>query len=284
MIDSPEANPIKWTVRIVAAVVVLFLVMYFWPFAQVGAGHRGVVTLYGKVQDTVLGEGLHIVNPLVSVHEVSLQTQSIDLEKGTGNTGAEGSTLAAASKDLQDVSIDVVVTYHIPETMVREVYQQYQGLDQFQINKLAPIVREAVKSVAAQYTAEELVTKRQEVSDKMDATIRTKFNELNTVAESFKIVNLAFSASFTQAIEAKATAVQNAEAAKNKLVQVQYEADQTVASAKAQAEAIQIQAQAINSQGGADYVQLKAIEKWNGILPTQMIPGSTVPFINLSTK
>lgn len=275
-------NPGKWIIWSIAGLIVIVLVSYFWPFAQVGAGHRGVVTVYGKVQDQVLGEGLHVVNPIASVHEVSLQTQSIDLEAGTGNTGAGGNTLAAASKDLQDVKIDVVVTYHIPETMVKEVYQQYQGLDQFQTNKLAPIVREAVKSVAAQYTAEELVTKRQEVSDKMDATIQTKFNELNTVAESFKIVNLAFSASFTQAIEAKATAVQDAEAAKNKLVQVQYEADQKVATAKADAEAIQIQAQAINSQGGADYVQLQAIQKWDGHLPSQMIPGSTVPFINLS--
>ena len=71
-------------------------------------------------------------------------------------------------------------------------------------------------------------------------------------------------------------------AAKNKLDQVQFEAQQTVATAKAQAEAIQIQAQAINSQGGADYVSLQAINKWDGKLPTQMVPGSTVPFINLT--
>jgi len=280
--ENTPTSPTRWAVRGVIGLVVLFLIILLWPFASIGAGHRGVVTIYGKVQDTVLGEGLHIINPVSNVHEISLQTQSIDMEKGTGNTGAGGNTLSAASKDLQDVNIDVVVTYHIPESMVKEVYQQYQGLDQFQTNKLSPIVREAVKSVSAQYTAEELVTKRQEVSDKIDVTIRAKFNELNTVAESFKIVNLAFSQSFTQAIEAKATAVQDAEAAKNKLVQIQYEADQTVATAKAQAEAIQIQAQAINSQGGADYVQLQAIKAWDGHLPTQMIPGSTVPFINLS--
>lgn len=55
-----------------------------------------------------------------------------------------------------------------------------------------------------------------------------------------------------------------------------------MASAKAQAQAIQIQAQAINSQGGADYVSLQAINKWDGKLPTQMIPGSSVPFINVN--
>ncbi len=82
--------------------------------------------------------------------------------------------------------------------------------------------------------------------------------------DAINITNFAFSGDFTHAIEAKVTAVQNAEAAKNKLAQVQYEAQQTVATAKGQAEAIQIQAQAINSQGGADYVELQRINKWDG--------------------
>jgi hypothetical protein len=55
-----------------------------------------------------------------------------------------------------------------------------------------------------------------------------------------------------------------------------------VAQAEAEARAIKIQAEAITQQGGQDYVALKAIEKWNGILPTQMIPNATLPFINLS--
>ena len=84
------------------------------------------------------------------------------------------------------------------------------------------------------------------------------------VSSTAGITNVAFSDSFTQAIEAKVTATQNAEAAQNKLAQVQAEAQQTVAKAQADAEAIKIQAQAINSQGGADYVELQKVQKWNG--------------------
>ena len=69
---------------------------------------------------------------------------------------------------------------------------------------------------------------------------------------------------------------------RNKLEQVKYEAEQRVASAKAEAEAIKIQAEAITQQSGTNYVNMKAIEKWNGVLPTQMIPNATLPFINLS--
>jgi len=71
------------------------------------------------------------------------------------------------------------------------------------------------------------------------------------------------------------------EASKNKLEQVKYEAQQTIEKAKADAEAIRIQAQAINSQGGADYVQLQAIKVWKGDVPMYMMSGSVVPFINL---
>ena len=79
----------------------------------------------------------------------------------------------------------------------------------------------------------------------------------------------------------KVTAEQNALAAKNKLEQVRFEAEQRISQAKGEAEAIRIQAQAITQQGGKDYVQLKAIEKWSGKLPDVMIPGATIPFLNL---
>lgn len=80
----------------------------------------------------------------------------------------------------------------------------------------------------------------------------------------------------------KQVAQQSALKAENDLKRIQVEADQRIAQAKAEAEAIKIQAQAITQQGGRDYVQLQAIEKWNGKLPDQMIPGGTVPFLDLS--
>lgn len=61
----------------------------------------------------------------------------------------------------------------------------------------------------------------------------------------------------------------------------EYEAEQTIAKAKAEAESIKIQSEAIMSQGGENYVNMKAVEKWNGVLPAQMIPNATLPFINL---
>jgi hypothetical protein len=74
--------------------------------------------------------------------------------------------------------------------------------------------------------------------------------------------------------------VQEADAAKNKLEQFKYEKEQAIVKAQGEAESIKIQSQAINSQGGADYVQLQAIKQWNGDVPQYMM-GNAIPFINL---
>jgi regulator of protease activity HflC (stomatin/prohibitin superfamily) len=182
---------------------------------------------------------------------------------------------------VQDVWIGVVVNYHVDENKVAEIYSQYKSVDNFEANVIEPIIREVVKSTSAQYTAEELVTKRAEFGDKVNLVLAERFASKDAILERFSVTNFEFSHAFTQAIENKVTAVQNAEAAKNKLEQIKFEAQQTIETAKATAEAQRIQAQSLAAQGGVDYVNLKAIEKWDGHLPSQMIPNATVPFLNL---
>lgn len=145
-----------------------------------------------------------------------------------------------------------------------------------------PALQEAVKSVTAKYTAEQLITKREEVTSAIQVQLRNKLQPSGIEVDGFNVINFDFSTSFNAAIENKVTAEQNALAAKNKLDQVKYEADQRVAEADGEAKAIAIQAAAIQNQGGAAYIQLKALEKWDGKLPTYMLGGSSVPFININ--
>jgi regulator of protease activity HflC (stomatin/prohibitin superfamily) len=272
----------KKTVITVIGVIIIALLLVS-SAGTIGAGERGVKTRFSAIVGTV-PQGLYFKIPFIeSVHIMDVKTRTINYDRN----GAEGdardtSQLFGASKDLQDVSIGVVVNYHIDATKVQEIYAQYSSVANYQYNVIEPVVREIVKSTSAQYTAEELVTKRAEFSDKVNTALATQFTDKNAILERFSVTNFEFSKAFSQAIETKVTAVQNAEAAKNKLEQVKAEAQQTIEKAKAEAEAIRIQAQAINSQGGADYVALKAVERWNGILPTQMVPNASVPFINLT--
>lgn len=260
----------------------IVLVFVLGTFTTVRAGERGIKTRLGKVV-SVLEPGLHFKSPFIdSVHKMDVKTRTINYDKnGKEGDAADTSQLFGASKDLQDVQIGVVVNYHIDPSKAGDIYAQYSSVDNYETNVIEPIIRQVVKSKSAEFTAEELVTKRAEYSDQVNATLADLLTSKNAILERFSVTNFEFSKAFSDAIESKVTAVQNAEAQKNKLEQVKYEAQQTVETAKATAEAQRISSAALAAQGGSDYVQLKAIDKWDGHLPEQMIPGTTVPFVNL---
>ncbi|MFA5937604.1 MAG: prohibitin family protein [Candidatus Paceibacterota bacterium] len=225
-------------------------------FGTIDAGERGVKTRLGNVVGTV-DPGLYFKIPfLEGVTKMSVRTQSVIYEREN--------PLASASSDLQDVSIASVTNYHVDPTKVVDIYVQYRSLESFEESVIRPAVRDTVKATASQYTAADLVTKRADFAAKVAFTLNERLADTYVVVEQSNITDLQFSDSFSRAIEAKVTAVQEAEAAKNNLEKVKFEAQQTIETAKAQAESIRIQAQAINSQGGADYVELQKIEKWNG--------------------
>ncbi len=260
------------------------VILIFSSFGTITAGERGVKTRLGAVVG-VIDPGLYFKLPLIEhVTRMEVKTRTINYDK-SGDQGDEKQTadnLFGASRDLQDVAIGVVVNYHINPTKVDSIFAQYKSVENFEMNVIEPIIREVVKSTSAQYTAEELVTKRGEYSEKVNIILTERFMSKDAILERFSVTNFSFSQSFTESIESKVTAVQNAEAAKNKLEQIKFEAQQTIETAKATAEAQRIQSQSLSAQGGEDYVNLKAIEKWDGHLPQQMIPNSAVPFINLN--
>jgi regulator of protease activity HflC (stomatin/prohibitin superfamily) len=276
-----DVNVAKIIKHVVIGLVALILIG--GTFGSVAAGEIGIRTRFSKVVG-IVNQGLYVKIPFVeSVKIMETRTRTINYDKnGQEGDSVDSSSLTGASKDLQDVSIGVMVNYKLDAQKAENIFNQYRTNANFESNVIEPIIRETVKTVSAQYTAEELVTKRLEYSDKVSALLTERFITKDSILERFSITNFEFSKAFSTAIEAKVTAVQNAEAQKNKLEQVKYEAQQIVEKAKADAEAIRISANAINSQGGEDYVALKAVEKWNGQLPIQMIPNSSVPFLNLT--
>lgn len=267
---SEQANYPIWKLVLWGIVGLFVLIAFFSSWGTVAAGNIGVRTRFGKVVGTVT-PGLFIKVPFIdSVTSMDIQTQK------------DQADATAASNDLQSVTASVAVNYHVEAADASTIFSNI-GAD-YADRVISPAIQESVKSVVANYTAEQLITQREKVREDIIQLLTGKLQAYGVQTDSLNIVNFAFSDQFNAAIEAKVTAQQDALAAQNKLQQVQFEADQTVATAKAQAEAIQIQAQAINAQGGADYVQLQAIKQWDGHLPSQMVPGSTVPFINLSAS
>lgn len=249
---------VKYVIDVFIGLFVLVLLMGSW--GTIGAGERGIKTRFGAVIGT-LEQGLYFKVPLMdSVHKMDVKTRTLSYEKSDGSDNQ----LSGASKDLQDVSLGVVVTYHVDPSKVGTIYSSYSSVDNYESSVIAPLIRTIVKTDSAGYTAEELVTKRADFIDKVFKDLTDALGSKDAILEGSNITNFDFSVAFAQAIEAKVTAVQNAEAQKNKLEQVKYEAQQTIETAKAEAEAIRIQAQAINSQGGADYVKKLIADKWDG--------------------
>lgn len=267
----------KWAVGSVLALVVLF-----GSIGTVGAGERGVKTRLGAITGEVVEPGLYFKFPFIEkVNIIEVKTQTISFEKGIDEKGnAFNKQLSAASKDLQDVGVAVVVNYHIEPSQVKNIYQQYRDVQAYQARVLEPRVSDIVKSVSPQYTAEELITKRSDFNSKVTSLLVEEIQKKDSVSEQVNITNIEFSPSFTQSIEAKVTAQQNAEKAKNDLVRIQYEAQQKVETAKGEAESIKIQSQALTEQ--PQYIQKLAIEKWNGVLPQYITEGATTPFVNIN--
>jgi regulator of protease activity HflC (stomatin/prohibitin superfamily) len=257
----------------VAAFLVLMFAMIFWPIASVPAGHRGVVVTFGSVAMQPLAEGLSIVSPFAHVYKVDVRLQK-DEAKSEG-----------ASKDLQTVHTALTVNYRLNPDSVARLYKDV-GLD-FADKIIEPAVLDRFKAMTARYTAEELITKREDVRAGIREMVRSAVSERSDHAISVDdvfITNFAFSPSFSAAIEQKQVAEQNALKANRDLERIKIEAEQRIAQAQAEAKAIQIQAQSISAQGGPEYVRLKAVEKWDGTLPSYIGVGNALPFLSVGQK
>lgn len=250
------------------AFVAVSVLAVFWTSATVvPASHTGVVVLFGQVQSTTLSEGLHIINPLSDTKNVFTGIDVASAEKGE-----------AASRDLQSVHATLTVNYQVEQNKVRELYQLNPSLG-YKSAFVVPAIYEVFKAVVSQYTAEELVTKRAEVSISINKALNTKLAPYFMTVKTVNLVNFGFSRAFDSAIEEKVTALQKAATAENNLKKVKFEAESRIAQAEGEAKAISIQAAAVEKQGGAGYIQLQAIQKWDGKLPTYMTSGAGTPFI-----
>ncbi len=270
--------------KIVSHVLIALVVIVF-AFGSIGvvdSREVGIKTRLGQVAG-VVEPGLYFKLPVIEhVSKMDMKVQTVDYDKnGKEGDASDTSSLSAASKDLQTVWANIVVNYRLNPVNAVDTYVQYRNTEIFGTSVVEPIIRETVKAITASYTAEELVTKRQEISDRVYADLNEKLTGKGVILVQSNLTNFEYSGSFAASIEKKVTAEQDALTAKNKLEQVKYESEQTIVAAQGVAEAQRIKAAALQSQGGRALVDLTLAEKWDGHLPTTMVPGSSVPFINV---
>jgi len=258
----------KYVYGALAGGALVLIVFILNTFTIVPPGSMGVQVTMGTVNPVALESGWQFVNPISSVKDVNVQIQ-----RGT----MEGA--AAGTKDLQQVHTDIVANYHLSPEKVALIYRDF-GLNV--VDKvLAPSLNEAFKSVTGHYTSEELITKRDEVSQAVLAQVRNKVAQFDINIDSVSLVNFGFSKAYQDSIEAKVIATQQKQKAEQDLQRIEVEAKSRIAQAEGEAKAIAIQAQAIQSNGGQQYVQLQWIEKWDGKMPNTVVNGGQGMMMNL---
>ena len=269
---------VKKAMRAVVPGSVLALGLIILPncFATVPVGSTGIMLTMGKVEDTALSEGVHFKMPFVQ-KIVSMDNRVKKLELST----------EAFSKDIQTVSATLAVNYRLQTEKTFAIYKS-MGLS-YEENLVVPATHEVLKSVCAQYTAEELISKRAESSDKMRDELDAKLSEVGISITDFNIIDFDFSDEFIAAVESKQVAEQLKKKAATEnetaIAQAEREKQVTIKQSEAEAERVRIaaeaEANAVKLAAEAEAFRLKKIneqlsdktilntlaENWDGKLP-----------------
>lgn len=249
----------KIIISVLSIIILIILITFFSSITTVPTGYVGVKTKFGQVQQAVIQEGLNFKTPFIEkIVRIDCRTQKCEY------------TMEASSKDLQKISnIKIAVNYNVDKLKTNELYQEI-GKD-FKGVIVEPSIYEAVKQGISQYTAEELVTKRSEVSNSIMELLVNKLETKGIKITALNITDLSFSKEFDDAIEKKQVTEQQTQQAKYELEKAKIENEKKIENAKAEAEVMKQQNQQITENTlklKELEVKQKMIEKWNGTLPT----------------
>ena len=275
-------------VRITGIVLAIILIVLSC-ISYVPTGYTGIVTTFGKVHANTLDAGINFHAPWDNVITMDNREQRATFQ------------LEAFSKDIQQVDIQGSINYNIDKATAMNLYKDV-GIEYVTI-LVAPRIQEDVKIVIARYTAENLISSRQEAANVIEALIRDELTPKGINVISFAVENIDFTDAFETAVEAKQVATQEKQRAQTQQEQATMEAEQAAKRKKIEAEAaaevakvqadadayaVEVKASAeaeankkINQSLTSDLVEYKQILQWNGELPQFVGGGSSIPILNI---
>jgi len=289
----------NWKILKIVALIVLLvcsLIFVLAGFRTIPSGYKGVSTQWGQVTGTT-GEGLFWVIPFAQdIKRINIQIQLYE-------TSDYQST---ASSDLQEIKTKVAVNYRIQSGFVDEIWTDLRN--EYEGRVIAPNILECLKASTAQFLATEIITKREGVKTSFFNLLSERLAPYHITVISVALTDFQFSEEFSASIEAKVTAEQRAQEAKNKLEQIRYEAEALIIQALAQKNATITTAEAealsrvISAQAEADslilqktaeaeaielvtaqlteaYMNYLLLVQWDGKLPIYYGSDAPLPFL-----
>lgn len=288
--------------QFVAVVIALFIVLGIvdfcsptWGFfARVPVGNVAVVTHFGEIKNDAVEPGLHAKGFFDHYNCLDTRTQKIQ------------SQLAAFSKDMQEVNIEMTVNYNVSGSTAVKLFKEVNT--DYDNKIIKPVITEAAKVVFAKYTAEELIVHRGQLADEIKIAIVEALGAYDINISLVTINDIDFSDAFTNAVEAKQVATQEklraqteqeqetikaqAEAAR-KVIAAQAEADAVKAKADAEAYALTTKAEAeakankqIADSITPELIDYNRINQWDGVMPTTLVgdSGDLTPILNIKSE
>ena len=277
---------LKKTIEIIF-IAILSLIIFFSTVGVVQPGHAGILMTFGIVSENVKEEGLYFIIPFVqAVKPMDMRTKKI--EWLTTETA-----ITALSKDLLDIYVQAVVTYH-PIAERGAIIYKTLGPD-FALNVINPLTVNVIKTYIGKYSVSGVVQSRERITGDMSGELRRQLLEYNIVLEFISLVNIDFRPGLKAAIEQREIAEKQVETQKYTLEKQALEAQQQVKHAEAdkQARILMAEAEEIFNRKLSGSItdmllkykalqgQEKVIEKWNGIYPQVVAGGESIPMIQL---
>jgi len=278
---------------IIAVVFVVAVIFASTCIRSVPTGYTGILTTFGKVEDSNLEAGVHVIAPWQNIvlMDNRVQKQSMDTQ--------------AFSSDIQQVDVSLTVTYTINKTAAANLYQKV-GLNYYD-SIIYPQLMENTKTVFAYYTAEGLIETRDELATKVTEMMRSDVSSYGIDFANVAIENIDFSDSFTDAIEAKQVATQELQraqtqqqqatleaeaAAERQRIAAQAKADESKIAADAEAYAITAKAaaeaeanQKVAESLTDELIEYTQAQLWDGKLPTTYVGASdSLPVLNIGAE
>jgi prohibitin 2 len=248
--------------------IVLAALLLLQSFYIVEPGFSAVHLRLGRIIKTQTLEGFYVKMPFIdSITRFDMRIQRAEIET------------KALSKDLQTVSVGMVVNYRIEGAagIFKNIGRDFEKII------IDPFVQESVKAIVAKFDAESLIQKRHEAKDMVVSELIQRLGSKQITLVDFNFTHLDFSPEFIHAVEAKQIAEQDAKRAENMTKQVREEALQIRARAEAEAFSLKVKRESITpelTKLKMVEAQVKAIEKWDGHLP--QVTSGAVPFLPMT--
>ena len=263
-------------IGIIGGIVAALLVLIgFNSYVVINPGEAGVLSLLGKAQEDALLEGIHYKIPFISkvdVYDVTVQKFEVPAQ--------------SATKDLQDLKASFAINFRLDPVKVVDIRRKQGTLSNVVSKVIAPQTQESFKVAAARKTAEEAITRRDELKEDFDVALNNRLDKYGILVLDTSVIDLNFTKEFAQAVEDKQIAEQSAQRAVYIAREAEQKAQADINRAKGRAEAQRLLAETLRAQGGSLVLQKEAIEAWRqggSQMPNVLILGgenkSSVPFL-----